>query len=100
MRRVINDRKTHHRFVELVRYCKILVTFNMQSAHYEVALYNYRNRTFLNRITQCVPSPEDESKFKTPHSFNFVFLGRVSLNNTPLNQYSDIFLAASIYFKV
>ena len=33
MRRVINDRKTSHRFVGLIRYCKILVTLDMQSAH-------------------------------------------------------------------
>ena len=52
--------------------------------------------TFLNNIAQCVPSPEDESKFKILHSFNFAFLGRVSLKNTPLNPYSDNFLAVSI----
>ena len=33
MRRDINDRKTPHRFVGLVRYCKILATLDMQSAH-------------------------------------------------------------------
>ena len=46
MRRDINDRKATHHFVGLVRYCKILVTLDMQSAHYEVALHNYRNRTY------------------------------------------------------
>ena len=43
-----------------------------------------------------VPSPEDESKFKILHSFNFVFVGRVSLKSTLLNQYSDSLLSASI----
>ena len=52
--------------------------------------------TFFNCITQCVPSPEDESKFKILHSFNFVLVARVSLKNTPLNPSSDSFLAASI----
>ena len=33
MRRDINDPKIPHRFVELVRYCKIFVTLDMQSAH-------------------------------------------------------------------
>ena len=33
MRRDINDCKIPHSFVGLVRYCKILVTLDMQSAH-------------------------------------------------------------------
>ena len=33
IRRDINDRKTPRRSVGLVRYCKILVTIDMQSAH-------------------------------------------------------------------
>ena len=40
--------------------------------------------------------PADQSKFKLPQSFNFAFIGRVYLKNTPLNPYSDSFLAASI----
>ena len=91
MRSDINDQKTLDPFVGLVSYCKILVTLDMQSAHYQVALHNYRNITyripFFNHITQCVPSPEDEHKFKIPHSFNFAFLGKVSRKNTPLNSY-------------
>ena len=46
MRRDINDHKTPHPLVGLVRYCKILVTLDMQSAHLEAALHNYRNRTY------------------------------------------------------
>ena len=45
MRRALKDHKTPHRFVGLVRYCKILVALVMQSAH-QVALHTYRNRTY------------------------------------------------------
>ena len=46
MRIDLNVRKTPHRFVGLVRYCKILVTLDKQSAHWEAAIHNYRNRTY------------------------------------------------------
>ena len=75
MRRDINDRKTPHRFVGLVSYCKILMILDMQSAPWEVAFRSYRNRTYSN---------------------HFVFVGRVSLKNTPLNPSSDSNLAGSI----
>ena len=47
-------------------------------------------------MTQCVPSPEDESKCTIPRSINVAFLGRVSRKNTPLNPYGDSFSATSI----
>ena len=61
----------------------------------KLSKYNF-SLPFLIQIIKCVSSPEDDSKFKIPHSFNFTFLRTVSLKNTPLNPYSDNFLAASI----
>ena len=52
MRRNINDRKTPHGSVGLAFYCKISVTLDMQSVHYEVPLHNYQNRTILTFFEQ------------------------------------------------
>lgn len=54
----------------------------------------------LYRAVQCVPFPEDWSKYEMPHSFLFGLLGNLSLTNIPVNKDVCSFFTNSISYKL